>query len=443
MRGLNSNTVDLVYLDPPFNSNRNYSAPVGSKAAGAAFKDMWTLSDIDECEHGELADRSPKTYEVIKAARSVAGKGMQSYLIFMAVRLLEMRRLLKDSGSIYLHCDDTAGAYLKLLMDAMFGRNNYRNEITWQRTASLAKGSQYKSRMFGRTADRIFIYSVSANYHFEEVFGEITTAELDERFPKVDDQGRRYNTANPIFRSPSAGARPNLCYTYKGVTNPHPSGWRVSKSKLMEMDKRGEIIWRGGKRPLRKTYAKDYKGKPLGNVWTDISNARGAQSTGYPTQKPLALLERIIEASSNEGDVVFDPFCGCATTLVAAHKLKRSWIGCDLSPLAVKLVNQRIRELQPFFTKAINPDGPPSRTDVTGIQHYRKSKHRIFGLQEGRCNGCREMFPYQFMEVDHILPKSKGGTDAFQNLQVLCSHCNKSKGNKTMAEWKAARKKLL
>ena len=125
---------------------------------------------------------------------------------------------------------------------------------------------------------------------------------------------------------------------------------------------------------------------------------------------------------------MFNPFCGCATTLVAAHNLGRNWIGCDLSPLAVKLVNQRILEFDPLFAKMINPDEPPNRSDVTGVKHYSKNKRRIFGLQEGRCNGCDEKFPYQFMEVDHILPKSKGGTDAFQNLQVLCSHCHKSKG---------------
>ena len=157
----------------------------------------------------------------------------------------------------------------------------------------------------------------------------------------------------------------------------------------------------------------------------------------------FSLLDRIIRASSNEGDVVFDPFCGCAATLVAAHNLGRKWIGCDLSPLAVKLVNERILEFDPLFARAINPDGPPNRDDVKGIKHYRDRKHHLFGQQEGHCKGCNETFPYQFMEVDHILPKSKGGTDAEENLQVLYSHCNKSKGSKTMVEWNAYKKRML
>lgn len=365
MRGLNSSTVDLVYLDPPFNSNRNFSAPVGSKAAGAAFKDMWTLSDIDEREHGELADRSPKTYEVIRAARSVAGKGMQSYLIFMAVRLLEMRRVLKNSGSIYLHCDDTAGAYLKLLMDAVFGRKNYMNEIIW----GYNKGGRRKDG-FKRSHDVIHFYGISSATAFVPL--------------RVADSNGEFKLR-------------------KGFRKKNGEWWVPTKP-----------------------------GKECLSWWGDIpsrgTNTQGKEWTGYPTQKPLALLERIIKASSNEGDMVFDPFCGCATTLVAAHILGRNWIGCDLSPLAVKLVNQRILEFDPLFAKMINPDEPPNRSDVTGVKHYSKNKRRIFGLQEGRCNGCDEKFPYQFMEVDHILPKSKGGTDAFQNLQVLCSHCHKSKG---------------
>ena len=376
LRGINSDTVDLIYLDPPFNSNRNYSAPVGSKAAGAAFKDMWTLSDVDENEHGELAERNPKAYDVIKAARTVAGKSMQSYLIFMAIRLLEMKRVLRESGSIYLHCDDTAGAYLKLLMDAVFGKANWRNTIIW----GYEKPRPAKS-IWRRNHDTLYFYTGSDDYLFNK-----------QRMPKLDGT---FEMRKPFKR---------------------PDG----------------TIWKP-KEP----------GKQAGSWWYDIpsfaTRMSAKERTGYPTQKPLALLERIIKASSNEGDIVFDPFCGCATTLVAAHNLGRQWIGCDLSPLAVKLVNERILEFDPLFAKAINPDGPPDRDDVTGIKPYRDNKRRLFGLQEGKCNGCNEMFPYQFMEVDHILPRSRGGTNAFKNLQILCSHCNRSKGSKTMAEWNAVR----
>ena len=384
IRGINSNTVDLLYLDPPFNSNRNYSAPVGSKAAGAAFKDMWTLSDIDENEHGELAERSPATYEVIRAAGVVAGKGMKSYLIFMGLRLLEMKRILKPTGSIYLHCDDTAGAYLKMLMDAVFGKENWRNTIVWCYTGP---GSP-KMRQFNRKHDTIHWYSNGDQWTFNKD---------DVRIEHVDG-------------------------------GPHAGGFlgELGKSTTEEYGNLGKVP---------ESWWVQSKGNGLA-----IAARQRKQYTGYPTQKPLALLDRIIRASSNEGDVVFDPFCGCATTLVAAHNLGRQWIGCDLSKLAVKLVNERILEFDSLFVKAINPDGPPNRDDVKGIKHYRDNKHKLFGKQEGLCKGCNEAFPFKFMEVDHILPKSKGGTDAFKNLQVLCSHCNKSKGSKTMAEWNAWRK---
>ena len=384
IRGINSNSVDLIYLDPPFNSNRNYSAPVGSKAAGAAFKDMWTLSDEDPQEHGELAKRSPKTYEVIRAAGVIAGNGVKSYLIFMGLRLLEMERILKPTGSIYLHCDDTAGAYLKLLMDAVFGRKNYRNTITWCYT-----GPANVKRFFPRKQDVIHFYAMSDNSVFN-----------------CDD-----------------------------IRIPH-SAKSIARFKSGSFNNFGKSDFDASH------YAG--KGKVPETWWSDIVPIRSnfKERTGYPTQKPLALLERIIKASSNEGDIVFDPFCGCATTLVAAHNLGREWIGCDLSPKAVELVNMRISETNPLFNGAINPDGPPNRDDDKDVKHYRSNKEKLFGQQHGKCKGCNEIFPYQFMEVDHILPKSKGGTDEFENLQVLCSHCNRSKGSKTMAQWNTYRKRF-
>ena len=168
-------------------------------------------------------------------------------------------------------------------------------------------------------------------------------------------------------------------------------------------------------------------------------SAQAKERTGYPTQKPVALLERIILASSNEGDIVFDPFCGCATTLVAADRLNRDWAGIDLSPLAVKLVDQRIKDDRgALWGGAIVRDDPPLRTDLGALPNYRTHRHRLYGEQEGVCKGCDTHFPFKVMEVDHILPRSKGGSDHYENLQLLCTHCNKSKGSKTMAEWRAA-----
>ena len=212
MRGMNSGTVDLIYLDPPFNSNRDYSAPIGSEAVGAAFKDTWTLSDVDEAWHGEIADRDPTLYAIVDAAGLSHGKGMKSYLIMMAVRLLEMRRLLKDTGSIYLHCDPTASHYLKMLMDAVFGRGNFRSEITWRRTN--AKG--LASKGYPNNADRLLYYSVSNDFTWNRPFQPHDPDYVKKFYRHLDPEtNRRYrldNLANPHKD------RPNLTYEFLGVT---------------------------------------------------------------------------------------------------------------------------------------------------------------------------------------------------------------------------------
>ena len=381
LRGMNSGCVDLIYLDPPFNSNRNYEAPIGSKAAGAAFKDAWTLDDVDVHEHGELADRHPAAGSVISAARDAHGKGMMSYLIFMAVRLLEMHRVLKASGSIYLHCDPTAGHYLKLLMDAVFGRGNFRNEIVWSyRTGGTSR------RWFSRKHDVILFYARDARRH-------------------------RFNMQQERAYTKSVGRK-------AGVVN-----YGAGKAKFFE-DEKGV-----------------YNLVAMRDVWEiPYINSRAEERTGYPTQKPLALLERVVKASSNPGDMVLDPFCGCATTLVAASRLQREWVGIDLSPLAIKLVDERISaDLGELPWKgAIKLTEPPPRTDLGELPNYRTHRHRLYGEQEGVCVGCGTHFPFRVMDVDHKLPLSKGGTDHPDNLQLLCSGCNRSKGGRSMAEWRAS-----
>ena len=218
---------------------------------------------------------------------------------------------------------------------------------------------------------------------------------------------------------------------------------------MAELDAQGRIhypVSKDGspdhsKRLCLKRYLREQKGVVVGNVWSDIRPLQHAskEKTGYPTQKPLALLERILKASSERDDLIFDPFCGCATALVAADRLNRRWAGVDLSELAVKLVNDRITEDRgPLWGGAIVPDGPPVRTDLGKLPNYRTHRHRLYGEQEGVCAGCATHFPFRVMDVDHILPRSRGGTDHPDNLQLLCSGCNRSKGGKTMAEWRAA-----
>ena len=427
LRGIDTESVDLIYLDPPFNSNRNYAAPIGSEAAGAAFKDTWTLSDVDNAWHGEIADREPALYQAIHAAELTHGKGMKSYLIMMAVRLLEMKRVLKKTGSIYLHCDPTASHYLKGLMDAVFGKDNFRNEIVWQRIHGAGKTAQHKAKSYGNSTDQIFYYAYPESKFDIESDIIPFSEEYLKKFKFTDSKGK-YARRNP-FRPPGLGERPNLCYEYKGFYPPHPSGWTVKLSTLQKLDEEGDLEFANGK-VYRKLRLK--KGKYADNLWLDIQPALAKERTGYPTQKPVALLERIIKASSNVDDIVLDPFCGCATTCVAAERHQRYWIGIDISPKAVDLVRVRLENEVGLFGDVIHRTDIPKRSEK--LPNYRTHKHTLFGKQEGLCNGCRTQFPFRNMTVDHIVPQSQGGTDHEDNLQLLCGACNSTKGRGTQAE---------
>ncbi|MDE0394983.1 MAG: DNA methyltransferase [Gammaproteobacteria bacterium] len=373
LRGINSESVDLIYLDPPFNSNKQYSAPVGSRAAGAAFKDTWTLDDVDEAWHGEIADRDPGLYAIIGAAGLAHSASMKSYLIMMAVRLLEMKRVLRPTGSIYLHCDPTASHYLKTLMDAVFGVPRFRNEIVWS-----YRRWPSKQMNFQRMHDVIL------------------------RYAKGDTVAW-----NQLYEPPSE----SYLRRFKG------------KTQVLDPD-----------RPTRKLVVdKPTKGLPLRDVWTiSIIAGSSKERLGYPTQKPLKLLDRIIRASSNPGDMILDPFCGCATALVAAETLGRRWAGIDLSPLAVKLVGQRLRDHHGLFGEIIPREDIPKRSDLGKLPNYRTHRHTLYGRQEGVCNGCLVHFPFRNMTVDHVVSQSRGGSDHIENLQLLCGACNSKKGGRPM-----------
>ena len=367
MRGINSDSADLIYLDPPFNSNRTYSAPIGSRAAGAAFKDSWTLDDVDHAWHGEIADREPALYTIIEGAKLAHSKGMAAYLIMMAVRMLELRRVLKPDGSIYLHCDPTASHYLKALMDCVFGRDAFRNEIVWsyQRWTGASK-------RFQRMHDTILFYAGQE-------------AEFNIQYEPYSAKSAHKGSRRSVHRDGK------LSQSYTGDT-------------------------------LRK--------KSMRDVW-EISylNSQAKERCGYPTQKPLALLERIIRASSNAGDVVFDPFCGCATSLIAAERLDRNWLGCDLSSMAIRLVRQRLeKECGGLICDVTHREDIPQRTDQGKIPHYREQKHVLYGQQEGICWGCLMHFPFRNLTVDHKIPQAHGGSDHITNLQLLCQACNSMKG---------------
>lgn len=430
LRGINSECVDLIYLDPPFNSNRNYSAPIGSEAAGAAFKDTWTLDDVDEAWHGEIADRDPALYSVIGAAGDAHGPGMKSYLIMMAVRLLELRRVLTPTGSIYLHCDPTASHYLKTLMDTVFGNSNFRNEIQWKRYGAHNDTGQ-GSRHFGRVHDKLLFYSRGSDPVWNQVFVPLDPDYVRSTYRHVDPETGSRFTTTPMT-GPGGEAKGNPVYEWNG----HTRAWRYSRETMQKLHDEGRIYYSRTGYPRKKLYVHESRGVPVQDVWNDIGSLSGAhkERVGYPTQKPLALMERILKASSNPGDMVLDPFCGCATTLVAAESLGREWAGIDLSPLAVKLVDQRLRDQHGVFGQIIARTDIPHRTDLGKLPNYRTHRHSLYGRQEGHCNGCRIHFPFRNLTVDHIVPQSKGGTDHPDNLQLLCGACNSLKGAGTHAQ---------
>ena len=446
LRGINSGSVDLIYLDPPFNSNRTYSAPIGSKAAGAAFKDTWTLDDVDQAWHGEIADRSPALYAVIEAAGLAHGKGMKSYLIMMAVRLLELRRVLAETGSIYLHCDPTASHYLKVLMDVVFGATQFRNDITWKRTYSHGG-----ARRWGPIHDTILFYTVSDTYLWNRIHQAYDPAYIEKYYRLSDNRGRyrlviltgtgvRDGESGMPWRDidpTDSGRHWAVPVTaLEGVAGARDTSTMSVQEKLDVLDEAGLIYWPPrGRVPSQKRYLHESPGVRLQDIVTDIGPVtRGQERLGYPTQKPLALLERIIKASSNPGDMVLDPFCGCATTLVAAESLGREWAGIDLSPMAVKLVDQRLRDQHGVFGQIIARTDVPARTDVETLPDYRTHRHTLYGVQEGVCAGCRVHFPFRNLTVDHVVPRAKGGQDNPENLQLLCGACNSKKGTGTQAE---------
>ena len=350
LRGFNSGSVGLIYLDPPFNSKREWNAPIGSKAAEASFKDTWTLDDVDLEWHDQLAVTNPALHDVIRAARGACGDGTMSYLLMMSVRLLELYRVLKDNGSIYLHCDPTESHSLKLMMDTIFGRDQFRNEIIW----SYGLGGS-SSRYFSKKHDTLLFYTKGDDYYFDK----------------------------PQVRATSQMMKGKL----KGATDvwPIPSLNNMSKERV-----------------------------------------------GYPTQKPVSLLERILLASSSIDDLVLDPFCGCGTALIAAQKHNRRWVGIDYSAKAAELVERRLRDELGIDENLVNPAAViPSRTDLGDLPHYKTHKTALYLEQDGYCNLCGVWFSKGNLSVDHIVSRKKGGTDEKRNLHLLCRECNSRKGTRT------------
>jgi site-specific DNA-methyltransferase (adenine-specific) len=335
--------VDLIYLDPPFNSKKDYNilfkenGGLESEAQIQAFTDSWHWTQAAQDTYQDVVVNGPlKVGKLIGALHDTLGTNdVMAYLVMMTARLIELHRVLKPTGSLYLHCDPTASHYLKLVLDQIFGPVNFRNEIIWKRTSS-----HNDSKKFGQITDTIFYYSKTDEHIWNNLLIE-HNQKYEENFYRFKDDTGRYRL-HEIIRTASMGPRPNLAYEYKGYIPKW--GWRMERGKLEKLDAEGSIIWSKSGRPYRKTYLSE--GRTPTNLWDDIGNvsAQAIERLGYPTQKPLELLERIIQASSNEGDIVLDPFCGCGTAVVAAQKLNRKWIGIDVTHLAINLMRVRLKD---------------------------------------------------------------------------------------------------
>jgi site-specific DNA-methyltransferase (adenine-specific) len=422
LNGMNSNSVDLIYLDPPFNSKRIYSAPIGSKAAGVSFKDMWTWQDVNEAYLETLACSYPALTRFIASTGGIHSKAMMAYLTYMAQRIIEMCRVLKDTGSIYLHCDPTASHYLKILLDEIFGKNNFRNEISWRRNTSHSDAVGY-----GRVRDVIFFYSKTQNVVWNDLYQKYEDEYTEQYYKYKDADGRRWMSDNLSAYGLAGGG-----YTYEW--HGHTKLWRCPIETMRKLEEEGKIFYTKNGIARRKRYLDEAKGIPVQDDWYDVQALRSwhKERIGYPTQKPLALLHRIIKASSNEGDIVFDPFCGCATTCVAAQQLGRKWIGIDIEKQAVGILVERLSNDAGLFKDFVNTTIIPQRTDITIEPPSASVKERLYNEQKGLCNACGTKFDIWNLEIDHIVPKAKGGCDFYENYQLLCGACNKIKGARPM-----------
>ena len=359
LRGFADEFVDLIYLDPPFNSNAGYNvlfksaSGAGADASIEAFDDTWTWGDSAKDALMDIAAGTNRPLTVMmEAMRSAVGENpLMAYLAMMAVRLVELHRVLKPTGSLYLHCDPTASHYLKLVLDAVFGAENFRNEIVWKRTTP--KGLAFTR--FASNHDTILVVQKGQGAVWNAAYSPHSNDYL-ERYSLVDERtGRRFQATSLL--NPSKD-RPNLTYEFGG----HTRVWRWTRDRMKAAEQAGLIHFPpGGGVPREKRFLDEQEGVPVSDVWTDIPplNSQAQERLGYPTQKPRALLERIIAASSNPGDVVLDPFCGCGTAVDAAQKLGRQWIGIDVTHIAIGMIEQRMREGYPgieFETHGVPKD---------------------------------------------------------------------------------------
>lgn len=340
-RYVDDDSVDLVYLDPPFNSAQSYNVLFAAKdgtdsaAQIRVFEDTWHWDESAAAAYFQTVEAGGRVSEIMQAFRMFLGDNdMLAYLSMMAPRLVEMRRVLKATGSLYLHCDPTASHYLKLLLDAVFGPEMFRNEIIWKRTSGHSDAGKY-----GNVHDVILYYVKTADATWNQIYQAYDKDYVEQYYRYQDANGRRWMSGDMSAAGLSGGGYE---YEWNGITRV----WRCPRETMERLDSEGRIFYTKNGIARRKRYLDESEGLPAQDLWTDIEALRSwhDERLGYPTQKPEALLERILSASSNLGDIVLDPFCGCGTTIAAAQKLGRHWIGIDVTYLAINLIRKRLRD---------------------------------------------------------------------------------------------------
>lgn len=345
-------SVDLIYIDPPFNSKRDYNIFFDDKEIQSqrlAFEDTWSLKNVQDSLHELQTMRTENIHLLLAVYQKVAPHAFP-YLVMMALRIVELHRVLKPTGSFYLHCDPTMSHYLKTVCDVIFYPDNYQTEITWMRTSA-----HNDSNTFGNVSDIILYYRKSKKYTFNTQFQQYSEEYLKKYYKHRDEDGRVF-----LDRDLTAGGLSGGGYEYKwkGVKRI----WRCPIGTMKKLDETSKLYYTNNGTPRLKQYLDEMSGVPMSNIWNDISpiNSQAAERLGYPTQKPKALLERIIKASSNEGDVVLDGFCGCGTTIDAAESLHRKWIGIDISPIAISLIKRRLKHTYKNSLAEFEVRGTPS-----------------------------------------------------------------------------------
>ena len=446
LRGLNSESVDLIYLNPPRNSGRSYRASATSRAGGVEYDDTWTADHMRRDWLKEIELRQPDAVSVINMARIIHDAGMAAYLTFMAVRLIELRRALKLSGSIYMHCSPHASYYLKALMDGIFGHEQFKSDISWRRRPEPSGSRRWRS-----VHDALLFYAGPRKNRWRQVRQAHPPEHRDRYYTSEDERGR-YQHAPLTGAGLMRGERGEV---WRGI-DPGKTGrhWNVPVSVLKRalprdesyidslgpiqrldlLEQLGLVHWPMHQgMPRYKIYEDLAEGAILSDLITTIQpiESRATEETGWPGQVPIELLELIITASSDPGDLVLDPFCGSGTACVAAQKLGRSWVGIERLEHAAGVMSGRLRRETDSPEYTITPD-PPRRTD--GESEYptdsEEIRRALYAEQDGRCKGCEEKLPAHLLTLDRVEPPT--GRRGRSSLQLLCLYCKSVRGDRGM-----------